>query len=155
MQNNSNNIKEFYVSIQWSNFRFFYRASSWLWQFLWEDHMLEVFAPSFLCVWSQMPWRKLQIRVSPWGFLHKLLRFGPWIYSICSFWYVLISSLCGFLSLALVGYLLLHRDAVFILSDFFLLMSPMELYVWLWQLICILQLFSCECSWSPYINHLA
>ena len=46
----------------------------------------------------------------------------PWMHSICSFWYALISSFCAFLSfwvLALVGFLLLHRDAVFTLSHFF------------------------------------
>ena len=39
----------------------FYRA---LWEFLRGDQTLEVFAPSSLCVWSQMPWRNLQIKVS-------------------------------------------------------------------------------------------
>ena len=46
-----------------------------------------------------------------------------WMYSICSFRYALFSSLCAFLSfwaLALFGFLLLHRDAVFTLSHFFL-----------------------------------
>ena len=38
-----------------------------------------------------------------------ILSIWPWIYSICSFWYALISSLCAFLSFwasALVKYLL-------------------------------------------------
>ena len=34
--------------------------------------MFVVFSPSSLCVWSQMPWKNLQIRVSPQGFLHEL-----------------------------------------------------------------------------------
>ena len=50
----------------------FYWASSWLRWFLWGDRWQEVFAPSSLWVWSQMPGRNLQIRVSPRGFLHKL-----------------------------------------------------------------------------------
>ena len=41
----------------------------------WGDHRREVFVPSSLCVCSQMPWRNLQIRVLPQGFLHKLLEF--------------------------------------------------------------------------------
>ena len=49
----------------------FYRASLWLRQFLWGDYRLEVFAPSSLCVWSQMPWRNLQTSVWPLGFLYK------------------------------------------------------------------------------------
>ena len=79
MQNTSYNVKEICVSIWWVNFYFrvFYRASLWLWQFLWGDYRLEVFAPSSLCVWSQMPWRNLQIRVLLWGFLNEfLLRFN-------------------------------------------------------------------------------
>ena len=38
----------------------------WWWflqQFLWEDHMQVVFAPSSLCLWNQMPWRHLRIIV--------------------------------------------------------------------------------------------
>ena len=52
-----------------------------------------------------------------------ILLIWPWMYSICSFWYALIYSLCAFLSfcvLVLVGFLLLHRDAVSTLSRFFL-----------------------------------
>ena len=52
-----------------------------------------------------------------------ILLIWPWLHYICSFWYVLISSLCVFLSfwtLELLGFLLLHRDAVFSLSCFFL-----------------------------------
>ena len=50
----------------------FYRASLWLRLFLERHHRLEVFVPSSLCVWSQMPWRNLQIiRVLPRGFLMK------------------------------------------------------------------------------------
>ena len=30
--------------------------------------MLEVFVPSFLCVWNQMPWRNLQIKMFLWDF---------------------------------------------------------------------------------------
>ena len=48
----------------------FYRASLWMLQFLRGDHKLEVFAPSFLCVWNQMPWRNLQMIV-----LYELLRY--------------------------------------------------------------------------------
>ena len=77
----------------------------------------------------------------------------PWMYSICSFWYVLISSFCAFLSfwaLALVGFLLLHRDAVF---SFPRLMSPRELYVWLlvW-LVCILLLLPYEHWRSSHLS---
>ena len=32
--------------------------------------MLEVFAPSFLCVKNQMPWRNLDTKVLPQDFLH-------------------------------------------------------------------------------------
>ena len=45
-----------------------------------------------------------------------ILLMWPWMYYVCFFWYVLISSLCAFLSfwaLALVVFLLLHRNAVF------------------------------------------
>ena len=52
-----------------------------------------------------------------------ILLIWSWMYSVCSFKYALVSSLCAFLSfwaLALVGFLLLHRDAIFILSHFFL-----------------------------------
>ena len=55
----------------------FYRASSWLQQFLSRDPRLEVFVPYSLCVW-----RNLQIRVSPWGFLHKLQRFDALLGSV-------------------------------------------------------------------------
>ena len=40
--------------------------------FLGGDYTLVVFAPSSLCVWSQIPWRNLWIRVSSQGFLHGL-----------------------------------------------------------------------------------
>ena len=45
------------------------------------------------------------------------------MYSVCSFGYTLVSSFCAFLSfcaLILVGFLLLHRDAVFTSACFFL-----------------------------------
>ena len=45
------------------------------------------------------------------------------MYSICSFWYALINSLCdflGFCALLLIGFLLLRRNAVFTFSRFFL-----------------------------------
>ena len=46
----------------------FYSAPLWLWQFLWGGHMLKVFAPSSLCVCSQMPCRNLGVasRLFPW-----------------------------------------------------------------------------------------
>ena len=50
---------------------YFYIASLWLRRFLWDDRRPEVFAPSFLCVWSQTPWRSLQITVSPQGFFTR------------------------------------------------------------------------------------
>ena len=50
----------------------YYRASLWLWQFLWGDHKLVAFAPSSLCLWNQRLWRNLQTRVLPLVFLHKL-----------------------------------------------------------------------------------
>ena len=43
----------------------FYTVSLWLQRFLWGDHRQEVFASSSLWVWSQMPRRNLQIRMSP------------------------------------------------------------------------------------------
>ena len=47
------------------------------------DHRLEVFAPSPLCVWSQMPWRNQPIRVSLRGFLLEFLRkFDGWEESV-------------------------------------------------------------------------
>ena len=36
---------------------------------------IKIFAPSSLCIWSQMPWRNLQIRVLPQYLLHELLKF--------------------------------------------------------------------------------
>ena len=53
----------------------FYIASLWLRWFLWEDRRSEVFAPSSLCVWSQMPWRSLQMIVSPRDVLYEHLIF--------------------------------------------------------------------------------
>ena len=50
----------------------FYRASLLLRHFHWGDHRLEVFISSSLCVWSQIPWRNLQIRVLSRGSLHEL-----------------------------------------------------------------------------------
>ena len=38
----------------------FYIASLWLWQFLWVGRWPVEFAPSFLCVWGQRPWRSRQ-----------------------------------------------------------------------------------------------
>ena len=49
----------------------FYIASLWLRWFLWGDPMLEVFAPFFLCVWSQMLWRNLPISVVSMFFAQK------------------------------------------------------------------------------------
>ena len=49
-----------------------------------------------------------------------------WTYSVFSFQYALVSSLCAFSSfwaLALVGFLLLHRDVVFTSSHIFLTAS--------------------------------
>ena len=44
-----------------------------------------------------------------------------WMFSICSFSYALISSLCAFLSfsewMALLGFFLLHKDAVFLFYE--------------------------------------
>ena len=51
----------------------FYRASLWLWQFLWGHHTLVIFTPSSLCVWSQMPWKNLRIRASPQRFLQEFI----------------------------------------------------------------------------------
>ena len=55
----------------------FYKASLWLRRFLWGDHRLEAFAPSSRCVWSQRPWRNLQIILSSQGFFSDkhLLKF--------------------------------------------------------------------------------
>ena len=39
------------------------------------DHRVEVFAPSSFCIWNQIPWRNLQIRMSPRGFLYELVKF--------------------------------------------------------------------------------
>ena len=38
------------------------------------DRRPEVFAPSFFCVRNEMPWRSVQIIVSPRSFLHEHLR---------------------------------------------------------------------------------
>ena len=43
--------------------------------FFGKDHRPEVFAPSFLCVWSQRPLRSLLIIVSPRGFWYEHLKF--------------------------------------------------------------------------------
>ena len=40
----------------------------WLRQFLWRGRWRKVFAPSSLCVWSQMPWRGRWIILLPQGF---------------------------------------------------------------------------------------
>ena len=86
-----------------------------------------------------------------------ILLIWSWIYSICSFWYVIITSFYAVLSfwvLALVGFLLLHKDAAFTFSSFFkLLMFPTELYAWLivW-LECIL-LLPCGHWRSPDIRY--
>ena len=43
-----------------------------------------------------------------------ILSIWPWIYSFCSFWYVIVSSLCAFVSfcaLIFIGFLSLHKDA--------------------------------------------
>ena len=45
----------------------FYIASLWLRRSLWVGHGREVFPPSFLCVWSQKPWRSRQIILLPLG----------------------------------------------------------------------------------------
>ena len=46
---------------------YFYCASLWLWELLWEEHTLKVYVPSSLSVRSQKPWRNLRIIVSPQG----------------------------------------------------------------------------------------
>ena len=71
LQNASNNVKEVCVYTQRVNF--YFRVFIELWRFLWGDHRLDVFAPSTLCVWNRMPWRNLQIRELPQGFLYELL----------------------------------------------------------------------------------
>ncbi len=48
----------------------FYIASLWLRRFIWVGRWRVVFGPSFLCVWSQRPWRSRQIILLPRGFLH-------------------------------------------------------------------------------------
>ena len=88
-----------------------------------------------------------------------ILLIWPWMYSICSFWYALISSLSAFLRfwrLALVGFLLLHRDGVFTLSCFFLTanVSNRILCSVLSLVVCILQLLPCGHWWNSYIRHL-
>ena len=52
----------------------FYIASLWLRQFLWIGRWREVFAPSYLCVWSQRPWQSRQIILLLRGFLHVHLQ---------------------------------------------------------------------------------
>ena len=52
-----------------------------------------------------------------------ILLIWPWMYSFCSFWYVLVSSICAFSSfyvLAFNGFLLLHKDTVLRYLVFFL-----------------------------------
>ena len=46
----------------------FYMASLWLLRFLWVGRRRVVYALSFLCVWSQRPWRSRQIILLPLGF---------------------------------------------------------------------------------------
>ena len=45
------------------------------------------------------------------------------MYSFCSFWYVLVTSLGLFLILVFVGFLLFHKNTIFMLSQFFLTVS--------------------------------
>ena len=75
-------------------------ASSWLWQFLWEDRRAEVFAPSSLCVWSQMPWRSLQIIVLPWQIVKTCDVMNQFLWK--PFWFFLRTSqfqvLCGWVA---------------------------------------------------------
>ena len=85
----------------------FYRASLWLKQFLWEGCGLEVFVPSSLCAWSQMPWRNLQMRVLHQGFFAQTPSMIQWIVRIFDvvdcflwkpFWFFLrIFSISGLL----------------------------------------------------------
>ena len=48
----------------------FYIASLWLRWFLWVGRERVLLAPSFICVWTQRPWRSRQIILLPLGFLH-------------------------------------------------------------------------------------
>ena len=49
-------------------------ASLWQWLFLLVGLMQVVFAPPFLCVWSQRHWRSRRIILLPLGFLHVHLQ---------------------------------------------------------------------------------
>ena len=53
----------------------FYTETLFQRRFLWGDRRPEVFAPSSLRVWNQIPQRNLQIRVLPRGFLREHLKF--------------------------------------------------------------------------------
>ena len=102
----------------------FYWASLWSWQFLWGDHKLDVSAPSFLCVWSQMIWRSLQIRVLPQGFLHELLRFNYHDSHSNSCWVVVTYKHKNFSNIFISLFL-------FISSSFFLFFIPFFFFLFL------------------------
>ena len=65
------------LSVSPSGERNFTFASLWLRRFLWGDCWREIIAPSYRCVWSQIPWRSRRIIVLLQSFLHEhLLEFG-------------------------------------------------------------------------------
>ena len=79
----------------------FYIDLLWLRRFLWEGRRRVVFAPSFVYVWSQMPWRSRQIIVLPRGFLHEhLLVFNGYSRIVMS-WIDFSESLFGCLLLSI------------------------------------------------------
>ena len=61
----------------------FYIASLWLWRFLLVCRRRVVFAPSFLCAWSQRHTRCRQIISLPLGFFVRTCSRIRWIVKIC------------------------------------------------------------------------
>ena len=63
----------------------FYIVSLWLRLFLRVGRRQVVFAPSFLSVWSQRPWRSRQIILLPLSFLHVHLQ-ELWLSKFMTLW---------------------------------------------------------------------
>ena len=103
----------------------FYRASLWLRWFLLVGCRRVVFAPSFLCEWSQRPWRSRQIILLPQFFAHTPSRIRR-IIKICSvvdlfhwkpFWFILSI-------LSILGSMRLRSRALYILVAMYISVIP-------------------------------
>ena len=97
----------------------FYIASLWLRRFLSVSRRRVVFAPSFLCVWSQKPWRSRQIIISTSRFFGRISLKIRRMVKICddmdlflrkSFWFSWVSSqfwvLCDYVVELCISWLL-------------------------------------------------